>query len=53
MKSIFSTLSESEITGIHYATLDILKNTGSHVFNEEVLILLKKAGCKVSGNLAE
>ena len=53
MKSFFSTLSESEITKIHYATLDILKNTGSHVFNEEALNLLKKAGCKISGNLVK
>jgi len=53
MKSFFATLSESEITKIHYATLDILKNTGSNVFNEEALSLLKKAGCRVSGNLVK
>jgi trimethylamine---corrinoid protein Co-methyltransferase len=53
MRSCFSTLSENEITKIHYATLDILKNTGSHVFNEEALDLLKRAGCKINGNLVK
>ena len=51
MRSIFSILSESEITKIHYATLDILKNTGSNIFNDNAIDLLKKAGCKVSGNI--
>lgn len=51
MRSMFSLLSESEITKIHYATLDILKNTGSNILNDDAVDLLKKAGCKVSGNI--
>jgi trimethylamine---corrinoid protein Co-methyltransferase len=53
MSNFFSALSESEITRIHYATIDILKNTGSNVFNDEALDLLRNAGCKVSGNLVK
>ena len=47
----FSLFSESEITRFHYATLDILKNIGGCIFNKEAIDLLKKAGCKVNGNI--
>lgn len=43
----FSILSEQQITQIHYATLDIMKNVGNKVFDEEALDMLKKAGCKI------
>ena len=49
----YSVLSESDITQIHYATLDILKNVGNRIFSEEALELLKKAGCKVEGNIVK
>lgn len=45
----YSVLSESDITQIHYATLDILKNVGNIIYDDEALKLLKKAGCKVEG----
>lgn len=47
----FLVLSESEITQIHHATLDILKNTGSIVLNNKVVDLLKKAGCSINVNI--
>jgi trimethylamine--corrinoid protein Co-methyltransferase len=49
----FSVLSESEISDIHYATLDIMKNTGNVVRSEDAITMLKKAGCKVDGDLVK
>lgn len=40
-------LSDSEIETIHYATLEVLENTGVKFESERALKLLKKAGCKV------
>jgi trimethylamine--corrinoid protein Co-methyltransferase len=52
MKNIrFSVLSEDEVYDVHLATLDVLKNVGSVVRNEEAVSLLKRAGCTVNGDL--
>ena len=41
-------LSKSDIDEIHYATLDILKNTGVKVFNESALKIFANAGADVN-----
>ncbi len=48
----FALLAESQKEELHLASLDILEQTGSRVFCEEALALLKKAGAHVTdGNL--
>ena len=42
-------LTESEIEGIHGATLRVLEKTGIKVMSEEALEILKKAGARVKG----
>ena len=41
-------LSDSELTQIHHASLEILRRTGVRVCEEEALDLLRDAGCSIS-----
>ncbi|MBA7648055.1 hypothetical protein ES703_55835 [subsurface metagenome] len=50
-QNVFSVLSENDITKIHYATLNVLKNTDSIVLHKEAIDLLKKTGYNVEGKI--
>jgi trimethylamine---corrinoid protein Co-methyltransferase len=44
----FQLFSREQCEAVHHATLDILRRTGTRVYHEEALKLLKEAGCLVS-----
>ncbi|MCJ7806220.1 MAG: trimethylamine methyltransferase family protein [Clostridia bacterium] len=45
----FSVLSRNQCERIFSAALEVLERTGTKIYNEEALALLKKAGCRVDG----
>lgn len=49
---VFRVLSDDEIEDIYLAALEVLQSTGTRVYHDEALALLRDAGCQVSdGNL--
>ena len=49
---LFRKLSDTQLTQIHQASLEILERTGVFLHDDEALALLKKAGVPVEGNHA-
>jgi trimethylamine--corrinoid protein Co-methyltransferase len=50
---LFRVLSDDQVEDIYLAALQVLERTGTRVYHEEGLRLLREAGCQVSdGNLA-
>jgi len=50
---MFRVLSDGQIEEIYLGALQVLERTGTRVYHDEALSLLKKAGCQLSdGNLA-
>ena len=45
----FSVFSKSQCNRVYSAILEVLERTGTKVYNEEALNLLKSAGCRVDG----
>ena len=47
-------LSNSQLKQLHWAALEVLRNVGGRIYEDEALGLLKDAGCFVSdGNLVK
>jgi len=45
----FSVLSESQCNRIYFAVQEVLERTGTRIYNQEALELLKQAGCRTEG----
>jgi trimethylamine--corrinoid protein Co-methyltransferase len=49
---LFRVLSDDQIEDVYLAALQVLERTGTRIFHDEALALLREAGCQVSdGNL--
>jgi len=44
---LYSVLDAKQLDEIHLATLNVLEGTGVMVYDDDVLLLLKSAGCEV------